>query len=125
MLTAAILALRLSDEPSNSSSTINAAVAGGFAMLGAIDVGFGLMAQRRLNKLKGHLMEDEELIRAKFDRLDVDRRGCVPAADLAVLCAELGSRLSHQELEGAILTMDCNRNGEVEYESFLEWWRTR
>lgn len=129
LLIAAILAVRLSDDASGGSTTapptVNAAAAGAFALLGTVDVCFGLMAQRRLIRLKGHLMEDEELIRAKFDRLDVDRRGRVSAADLAVLCAELGSRLSHQELEGAILTLDCNRNGEVEYEPFLEWWRTR
>jgi hypothetical protein len=134
LLTAAILALRFTDPATRSASsastlvssiTIDAALAAGFALLGAADVGFGLAVQKRLRELRGHLMEDEQLIRAKFDRLDIHRRGRVPAADLAAVCAELGSRLSHQELEGAILTLDCNRNGEVEYEAFVEWWRTR
>lgn len=136
LLTAAVLALRLTD-PAASDDTnqttptpitfisLDAALAAGFALLGAADVGFGLAVQRRLHELRGHLMEDEQLIRAKFDRLDIHRRGRVPAADLAAVCAELGSRLSHQELEGAILTLDSNRNGEVEYEAFVEWWRTR
>lgn len=130
LLTAAILALRLTDPATRSARvastiTIDAALAAGFALLGAADVGFGLAVQKRLRELRGHLMEDEQLIRAKFNRLDIHRRGRVPAADLAAVCAELGSRLSHQELEGAILTLDCNRNGEVEYEAFVEWWRTR
>ena len=58
-------------------------------------------------------------------RADFERQGRIPATDLATICADLGSRLSHQELEGAILTLDANRNGEVRYEDFLEWWRTR
>lgn len=127
LLTAAVLGLGLSDDddPTTTSSTLDVAAAAGFALLGLVDVVFGRAAQRRLQELRGHLMEDEQLIRAKFDRLDVDGRNRVPAADLAVVCAELGSRLSHQELEGAILTLDSNRSGEVEYEQFLEWWRTR
>jgi Ca2+-binding EF-hand superfamily protein len=44
---------------------------------------------------------------------------------LATICAELGSRLSHQELETAILTLDANRHGEVEYDDFVEWWQGR
>jgi len=65
------------------------------------------------------------LLRSKFARADIYSQGKIPSTDLATICAELGSRLSHQELEGAILTLDANRNGEVAYDDFVEWWRGR
>ena len=62
--------------------------------------------RRRLESLRGTLTEDEKVIKEKLTRFDRDGIGRVRAEDLAAICAELGSRLSHRELENAILTLD-------------------
>lgn len=43
--------------------------------------------------------------------------------ELAHLCKSLGSNLTHSELEAAVTALDLNRNGFIEEEEFLRWWR--
>ncbi|EWM23835.1 calmodulin like myosin light chain [Nannochloropsis gaditana] len=103
------------------------------ALLGALLLLLSLHYARRLSStshpptlLPHHTTTDPLLLlRAKFDRADIYSQGKIPSTDLAMICAELGSRLSHQELETAILTLDANRHGEVEYDDFVEWWQGR
>ena len=61
-----------------------------------------VMGRQAAGKLK-HLrssMTDEAELRAKFAQFDTDRDGRLSSAELATLCADLGSMLSHAELEG-------------------------
>jgi hypothetical protein len=81
-------------------------VGGYFLLLGAVSLLFGLWVMRRLQALRETLTEDEKVLREKFDQYDPDHEGRVNAGDLALICADLGSRLSHSELETAILTLD-------------------
>jgi hypothetical protein len=83
-------------------------LAGYFVALGAMGLVVGLGVRRRLQTLKGSMTEDEKVIRDKFDRFDADGTGRVAASDVAQLCTELGSRLSHRELESAVLTLDVS-----------------
>jgi hypothetical protein len=45
-----------------------------FLCLGLVDVCVGIHTHSQLNQLKGTLMEDEKLIRAKFERSDFERQ---------------------------------------------------
>lgn len=44
------------------------------------------------------------------------------SAELAELCASLGSELNHNELVAAISVMDKDRNNKITYEEFYTWW---
>lgn len=54
---------------------------------------------------------------------DTDGDGRLSTTELSRLCKALGSRLSHSELEAAVTALDLNRNGYIEEEEFLRWWR--
>jgi len=49
----------------------------------------------------------------------VDKDGKLSTTELATLCKQLGSKLSHSELEAAVVALDLNRNGFIEEEEFL------
>lgn len=62
-------------------------------------------------------------VEAKFDEFDIDGSGKLDTAEFAELCAALGSSLSRNELESALLTLDTNRDGVISRPEFLAWWR--
>lgn len=76
--------------------------------LGFMSVLFGLSAQRRLAHLSTTMTEDEKIFKEKFDKYDEEGLGTVSTAQVATICAELGSRLSHHELEAAVLSLDVS-----------------
>lgn len=100
LIIAALLVLRYPE-------VTDLSLAGAFAALAAIDVVVGVASQRRLQALRETLTEDEKLLKDKFEA-HRDASGKVQAKELAAICTELGSRLSHDELEHAILTVDVS-----------------
>ena len=53
---------------------------------------------------------------------------CHPAArilTLHVLLLQLGKRMSDSEIQEAMLEMDGDGGGEVEYPEFLAWWSSQ
>lgn len=58
-----------------------------------------------------------------LSQYDTDGDGKLSTTELSRLCKALGSRLTHSELEAAVTALDLNRNGYVEEEEFLRWWR--
>ena len=89
-----------------------------------LSIGMFVMGRQAAGKLK-HLrssMTDEAELRAKFAQFDTDRDGRLSSAELATLCADLGSMLSHAELEGAIKLLDTNGDGHIERDEFVAWW---
>lgn len=66
---------------------------------------------------------DERMrIKIKFDEADVDGSGELDAEELAAFCETLGSKLSPEELEAALLILDESGDGQISYEEFAEWW---
>jgi Ca2+-binding EF-hand superfamily protein len=43
---------------------------------------------------------------------------------LAELCKSLGSPLSYNVLESAILLLDKNNDGKIQYDEFLAWYKS-
>lgn len=78
------------------------------ACLGCMSLCFGFSAHRRLAYLSHSMTEDEKIFKEKFDKYDEEGLGKVSTAQVATICAELGSRLSHRELETAVLSLDVS-----------------
>jgi hypothetical protein len=51
------------------------------------------------------------IVRAQFDE---DQDGKLSTTELARLCHSLGTKLTHSELEGAIMALDINRDGYIQ-----------
>jgi hypothetical protein len=67
-------------------------------------------------------MDERRRIKIKFDEADVDGSGELDASELAAFCESLGTKLSADELEAALLILDESGDGQISYEEFAEWW---
>eukprot|EP01041_Mallomonas_annulata_P005298 gene5298-10596_t len=84
----------------------------------------GRQAIATLESYRGTLF-DEKTISAKFNEFNKDKSGSLDSSELAKLCVALGSPLTYDQLEAAVLLLDSNGDGVVEYKEFLEWWKRR
>jgi hypothetical protein len=66
---------------------------------------------------------NETDLKRAYDKHDADASGSLDAEELSVLCKEMGAVLSRSELEAALLMLDTNDNGKIEYDEFAGWWR--
>lgn len=64
-------------------------------------------------------------IRNKFNRADKDKNGTLDTTELAALCSDLGTTLSRNELEAALVTLDKNGDGAISYDEFVFWYYGR
>jgi len=67
-------------------------------------------------------LEERRRIKIKFDEADADGSGELDASELAAFCESLGTKLSPDELEAALLILDESGDGNISYEEFAEWW---
>lgn len=79
------------------------------------------LAARRLAEVREKLTGPE--VEERFDEFDVDGSGALDSVEFADLCKELGTALSHAELEAALVTLDTDRDGTISKGEFLAWWR--
>jgi len=61
-------------------------------------------------------------LEAKFDLHDRSGDGRLERAELASLCADLGTTLSPRELESVLALLDADQSGYVEKHEFVAWW---
>eukprot|EP01047_Picozoa_sp_COSAG01_P056588 COSAG01_NODE_6435_length_3669_cov_1.367507_3_plen_574_part_01 len=61
-------------------------------------------------------------LRQVFDSIDIDGSGSLDRDEVAQLSRNLGHELSPEELEAAMLEMDGDGGGEVEFEEFEDWY---
>ena len=66
--------------------------------------------------------ENVDAVRSKFRAFDTARTGQLTTAQLAQLCASLGSTMTRQEIESALFILDTDGNGHVSEEEFVGWW---
>jgi len=86
-----------------------------------------VVSRRATLALEAHRadMTDEEAVRAKFYEFDKDKSGALDSPELAKLCQSLGSPLTYNQLESALLLLDKDGDGAVEFGEFFDWWRGR
>jgi hypothetical protein len=68
------------------------------------------------------IADERRRIKLKFDEADVDGSGELDAEELADFCESLGTKLTPEELEAALLILDESGDGQISYEEFAEWW---
>eukprot|EP01043_Picozoa_sp_COSAG02_P033161 COSAG02_NODE_2252_length_9361_cov_26.363097_2_plen_1583_part_00 len=68
-----------------------------------------------------------EAAREAFDKIDKDRSGAASCAELAELCRSgdgpQGKALSEQGAKKAMIAMDTDGSGTVEFVEFVDWWK--
>lgn len=57
--------------------------------------------------------------RTTFAEFDEDGDGKLSTSELARLCHQMGSKLTHNELQAAVLTLDVNRDGYIQVRGFV------
>eukprot|EP01083_Nonionella_stella_P175909 614115_1 len=70
---------------------------------------FGAPRPRRLSKII-------------FDKVDTSNDGKIDASEFRQLCYDSGYYLSDEELKQALLVVDTDGSGEVDYNEFKKWW---
>lgn len=83
------------------------------------------MVKKRRELLDEVEAQEEADVRAVFDGIDLDGNGTLERNELDTLAQRLLHRpLSDKELDKAMSDMDEDGSGEVDFEEFLQWWRT-
>eukprot|EP01048_Picozoa_sp_COSAG05_P003994 COSAG05_NODE_199_length_14500_cov_458.233456_3_plen_340_part_00 len=69
--------------------------------------------------------ESDTLLRDLFNSADADGSGILDRDEVAAVLAELGCQLTRAELDKAMAELDTDGSGEVDYDEFSKWWRTK
>jgi hypothetical protein len=90
--------------------------------MGSGMIWYGKRAVDRLHALHDQIL-DKDKLEASFREHDRDNNGGLDPHELALLCAAMGTGLSRSEIEAAILMLDANDDGLIQYDEFYEWWK--
>jgi len=91
-------------------------------LVGLLFIVQGKRAEGNLRLLRGKFT-DEEFVRKTFHDCDVNNNGSLDLSELEQLCVRLGSLLTGQQLELVLMQLDKNKDGSVDVEEFVAWWR--
>ena len=91
-------------------------------LVGMVQVVQGLISTSRSNAMRAK-MGSEEVVRERFKLADVNANGSLDVEELGSLCMSLGSQMSSQQLECVLRSLDGDKNGSVDVEEFLVWWK--
>ena len=122
LLFAGSLALGQLGASASFVETLNGLIGIAAVAVGSSSSCVGGIAAKKMSMVKAKL-ETQGDLRATFDRFDVDQSGTLDVAELGALCAALGQPLNHDGLEDAVLVLDSNRDGEIQYDEFVHWWQ--
>lgn len=69
------------------------------------------------------LTDDQiEELREIFLHYDHDGNGVIDRSEFGALLEALDAQLSEEEIDAGLRAIDDNRNGQIEFSEFLEWW---
>lgn len=94
------------------------------AAVGAIVFVSSRGAYQAMTSLRAQGLGEGE-IRTKFNQADKDKNGTLDTSELARLCSDLGTTLSRNELESALVTLDKDGDGAITYDEFVSWYYGR
>jgi len=66
---------------------------------------------------------DTQHLEIKFKEFDKDNSGALDSTELVTLVASLGTTLTLNQLEVALLLLDKNSDGKITFEEFLYWYQ--
>ena len=71
----------------------------------------------------GKLTDDQiEELREIFLHYDHNGNGVIDRAEFGALLEALDAQLTEEEIDAGLRAIDDNRNGQIEFEEFIEWW---
>eukprot|EP00759_Apiculatamorpha_spiralis_P017370 PhF_6_TR23331/c0_g1_i1/m.33041 len=81
-------------------------------------------ARKQLKEAEKRVPNDQEktAIRAVFDKYDTDKSGFLDLGELRFCVKDLGCTMNDSELHFALQEMDANKDGEISFDEFLDWW---
>lgn len=94
------------------------------AIVGGVVFYSSRAAVKHLESIRAE-MRDEQEVTIKFRDFDKDNSGTLDTRELAALCRSLGSTLTLNELESALLILDQNGDGKINLQEFLSYWKNR
>ncbi|GAB5036608.1 golgi apparatus membrane protein tvp15 [Nannochloropsis oceanica] len=103
-------------------STLHLVIGIILCVLGVVTIFVGFALGMKLRSIRRDLAREDDA-RKTFQDFDEDQDGRLSTSELARLCHSLGSKLTHNELQAAVTTLDVNRDGYIQEEEFLRWWR--
>lgn len=59
-----------------------------------------------------------------FNQFDADGSGEIDKDELAQLSAQLGAPLNDKQLKEALVDLDLNKDGVIDYDEFCRWYFT-
>ena len=75
-----------------------------------------------LRLIRGNL-KCPPLSRLVFEKYDKDGSMSIDGNEFAEMCYDMGNYLSPEQLTNALLQIDSNGNGDIDYEEFVVWWK--
>ena len=100
---------------------IDMLIGGYMIVVGLTSIIVGRHTASKLTSLR-HSLSSEKVVKQKFQEMDKDGSGYLDSAELANLCASLGSPLDHNELCASLQVIDADKNGQISYDEFFAWW---
>ena len=62
------------------------------------------------------------MYRNDVGQMDVDGSGTLDQSEVELLAATAGKRMTKRQLHDAMVAMDTDGSGEVEFDEFTNWW---
>lgn len=88
--------------------------------LGGLTLSVGWMLGAKFRSVRRELAAEDQA-RKTFHDFDEDEDGRLSTSELARLCHQMGSKLTHNELQAAVTTLDVNRDGYVQVRGAVGW----
>jgi hypothetical protein len=78
---------------------------------------------RAMNRMIDHLVERKAVLTKMFVEYDADNSGTIDRDELSQALADLGLRMSKDEMDGVMQRLDSDGNGEIDLVEFMEHFK--
>eukprot|EP01052_Picozoa_sp_SAG31_P007365 SAG31_NODE_351_length_17237_cov_7.010445_9_plen_114_part_00 len=79
----------------------------------------GTLNEASLNNVE---QAHKAIIRELFELMDEDGGGSLDHGEIKKLAKSMGAKLTDEELNTALVEMDADGSGEVDFGEFYDWW---